>query len=68
MVATPLGNVVISQSVVRVVEASHGNSDVAIAVVGTPTLLNPIGPEADDGYLAVDESEQPHLELDADLV
>ena len=68
MVASRLGKVVKSRSVVRVVEASRWNSDVALAVVGTPTLLNPIDPEADDGYLAVDESEQAHLELDADLI
>jgi hypothetical protein len=67
VVATRLGNVVKSRSVVRVVEASRWNSDAALAVVGTPTLLNPLDPEEDAGYAAIDESEQPHLELDADI-
>ena len=67
VVATRLGNVVKSRSVVRVVEASRWNSDAALAVVGTPTLLNPLDPEDDAGYAAIDESEQPHLELDADI-
>ena len=65
MVATRLGNVVKSRSAVRVVEASRWNSDAALAIVGTPTLLNPSDPEDDAGYAAVDESDQPHLELDA---
>ena len=68
MVAIRLGNVVKSGSVVRVVEASRWNVDAAFAVAGTPTLLNPLDPDADDAYVAVDESEQPHLELDADLI
>ena len=67
MIATRLGNVVKSRSVVRVVEASRWNVDAAFAVAGTPTILNPLDPDADDAYVAVDESEQPHLELDADL-
>ena len=67
MVATRLGNVVKSRSVVRVVEASRWNSDAALATLGTPTLLNPLDPEDDAGYAAVDESEQPHLELDAGI-
>ena len=68
MVATRHGNVVKSRSVVRVVEASRWNSDAALAIVGTPTLLNPTDPDADDAYRAVDESDQPHLDFDADLI
>ena len=67
MVATRYGNVVKSRSAVRVVEASRWNSDAALAIVGTLTVLNPLDPEDDAGYAAVDESEQPHLELDADI-
>ena len=65
-IATRQGNVLRSRSVVRVVEASRWNLDAALGVTGTPTAHQP--PGMVDPFATIEESAQPHLDLDADLL
>ena len=64
-VATKQGQVIRSRSIWRVVEQSRWSSEAILGVVGTPSMMTPYSPQDIDS--SIEDSDQPHLEKDADL-